>query len=70
MTIGSIKHKPIASIRSMAPAFKAGSIVVDHTWSPATPGGASVTAGDLTLKNQFQVESIGASESGHPHKSH
>ncbi|MFG1372931.1 copper chaperone PCu(A)C [Xanthobacter oligotrophicus] len=35
----------------MAHEFKAGSIEVDHPWSRATPGGASVAAGYLTLKN-------------------
>jgi len=69
-TIGSIKHNRIASIRSTAHGIKAGSIAVDHRWCRATPGGAGVTADELTLKNQLQVERIGASECGHSHKSH
>lgn len=35
----------------MAHEFKAGAIEVDHPWSRATPGGATVAAGYLTLKN-------------------
>ncbi len=35
----------------MAHEFKAGAIQIDHPWSRATPGGASVAGGYLTLKN-------------------
>jgi len=34
-----------------AQQFKAGSIEVDQPWSTATPGGASVAAGYMTIKN-------------------
>lgn len=36
---------------SVAHEFKAGPIEIDHPWSRATPGGATVAAGYLTLKN-------------------
>ncbi|MFG1287236.1 copper chaperone PCu(A)C [Xanthobacter versatilis] len=35
----------------LAHEFKAGAIEIDHPWSRATPGGATVGAGYLTLKN-------------------
>lgn len=35
----------------MAHEFKAGSIEIDHPWARATPGGATVGAGYLVLKN-------------------
>jgi copper(I)-binding protein len=31
--------------------FKKGSIAVEHPWSPATPGGAQVATGYLTIEN-------------------
>jgi periplasmic copper chaperone A len=44
-----------ASMLSIAPGlaheFKTGSITVEHPWSRATPGGAKVAAGYLTIKN-------------------
>lgn len=36
---------------AVAHEYKAGSIEIDHPWSRATPGGASVAAGYLVLKN-------------------
>lgn len=33
------------------PAFKAGDITVERPWSRATPGGATVAVGYLTLRN-------------------
>src|ERR1700746_2414386 len=36
---------------SAAQEFKAGPIEVDHPWSRATPKGAKVAAGYLTIKN-------------------
>lgn len=35
----------------LAHEFKAGTIEIDHPWSRATPGGATVAAGYFTLKN-------------------
>lgn len=35
----------------MAHEFKAGAIEIDHPWSRATPGGATVAAGYFVLKN-------------------
>jgi copper(I)-binding protein len=32
--------------------FKLGSLEIDHAWSPATPKGASVAAGYLTVTNK------------------
>ncbi len=32
--------------------FKLGSLGIDHAWSPATPKGASVAAGYLTVANK------------------
>ena len=34
-----------------APEYKAGSIAIDHPWSRATPKGAKVAGGYLTLRN-------------------
>jgi copper(I)-binding protein len=46
----------IASIGAVSPSFahefKAGSITVEHPWSRATPGGAQVGAGYLTIQNE------------------
>ncbi|OYZ93308.1 MAG: hypothetical protein B7Y01_01365 [Xanthobacter sp. 17-67-6] len=36
----------------MAHEFKAGAIEIEHPWTRATPGGASVGAGYLVLKNE------------------
>jgi copper(I)-binding protein len=36
---------------SLAHEFKVGSIVVEHPWSRATPGGAQVAAGYFTAEN-------------------
>lgn len=36
---------------AVAHEFKAGAIEIERPWSRATPGGASVAAGYLTLKN-------------------
>jgi copper(I)-binding protein len=36
----------------LAHDFKAGSIVVDHPWSRATPPGAKVAAGYVALRNE------------------
>lgn len=36
---------------AVAHEYKAGSIEIDHPWSRATPGGASVAAGYFVLKN-------------------
>jgi copper(I)-binding protein len=45
----------IASILSTRPTFalefKAGSITIEHPWSRATPGGAQVAVGYLTIEN-------------------
>ena len=45
----------IATILSIAPGFahefKKGSITVEHPWSRATPGGAQVATGYLTIEN-------------------
>src|SRR5436853_7589544 len=35
-----------------AQEFKAGSLVVEHPWSRATPGGAKVAGGYLTIVNK------------------
>ncbi len=40
----------VASIAD-AQEYKANSIEVDQPWSPATPRGASVAAGYMTIKN-------------------
>lgn len=39
---------------AVAHEYKAGSIEIDHPWSRATPGGASVAAGYLVLKNMVR----------------
>ncbi|MGO8839688.1 MAG: copper chaperone PCu(A)C [Methyloceanibacter sp.] len=36
---------------AFAHGFKLGSITIEHPWSRATPGGAQVAAGYLTIKN-------------------
>ena len=45
----------LALAASLAPAaaheFKAGPLVIDHPWSRATPAGASVGGGYLTIRN-------------------
>jgi periplasmic copper chaperone A len=45
----------IASILSTGPSFahefKAGSLTIEHPWSRATPGGAQVAVGYLTIEN-------------------
>ncbi|MDI4655282.1 copper chaperone PCu(A)C [Xanthobacter autotrophicus] len=42
----------VLSVQSlMAHEFKVGAIEIDHPWSRATPGGATVGAGYFTLKN-------------------
>ncbi|MFG1299727.1 copper chaperone PCu(A)C [Xanthobacter sp. V3C-3] len=41
----------LAAGAAVAHEFKAGSIEIDHPWSRATPGGATVAAGYLVLKN-------------------
>lgn len=41
----------IAISPGLAHEFKAGSITVEHPWSRATPGGAKVAAGYLTIDN-------------------
>jgi periplasmic copper chaperone A len=37
---------------AQASDFKLGSLEIDHAWSPATPHGASVAAGYLTVTNR------------------
>jgi periplasmic copper chaperone A len=41
----------VAGGASMAQEFKAGPLEIDHPWSRATPKGAKVAAGYLTIKN-------------------
>lgn len=41
----------LAGGAAMAHDYKAGTLQIDHPWSRATPGGASVAAGYLVVKN-------------------
>ena len=41
----------IVSIPGFTHEFKKGSITVEHPWSRATPGGAQVATGYLTIEN-------------------
>jgi hypothetical protein len=41
----------LAAGAAAAQEFKAGSLEIDHPWSRATPKGAKVAAGYLTIKN-------------------
>jgi copper(I)-binding protein len=41
---------------ALAREFKAGSITIEHPWSRATPGGAQVAVGYLTIKNNGATE--------------
>lgn len=42
---------PLCAGPALAHEFKTGSIVVEQPWSRATPGGAQVAAGYLTIRN-------------------
>jgi copper(I)-binding protein len=41
----------LTALAAAAQEFKAGSLEIDHPWSRATPKGAKVAAGYLTIKN-------------------
>jgi copper(I)-binding protein len=42
----------VTTQESFAHSFKVGSITIDTPWARATPGGAKVAAGYLTIKNE------------------
>ena len=46
-----ISTMPAAVAGARAQEYKSGSIEVDQPWSTATPRGASVGAGYMTIKN-------------------
>jgi copper(I)-binding protein len=45
----------LVPVQLFAHEFKAGAIEVEHPWSRATPGGAKVAAGYVTLKNSGEA---------------
>jgi copper(I)-binding protein len=46
----------LSTAGALAATFKSDSIVVENPWSRATPGGAKVGAGFLTIKNEGKAE--------------
>ena len=51
MALAAVAFVAPATGHAIAAEFKAGDIAVEAPWSRATPGGAKVGAGYLTLKN-------------------
>lgn len=51
MIAAAVATVALAGGAAMAHDYKAGSLQIDHPWSRATPGGASVAAGYMVVKN-------------------
>ena len=51
MALAAVAFAALATQHAVAAEFKAGDISIEAPWSRATPGGAKVAAGYLTIKN-------------------
>ena len=49
--LAAVAFAALATQHAVAAEFKAGDISIEAPWSRATPGGAKVAAGYLTIKN-------------------
>ena len=45
----------LSATPSLAQQVKAGDLVIDHAWTRATPGGADVGIGYLTIENKGRL---------------
>jgi copper(I)-binding protein len=55
-TVGLATALILSTAGALAATFKSDSILVEDPWSRATPGGAKVGAGFLTIKNEGKTE--------------